>query len=309
MKKISYILLCMFLSIGCDDMSFTVDLDLPAHDPQLVVNALFEVDQPHSKVYLTHSIAPESNSSYNYIKDAVVLLKQNEQVIDDLQLQLDEVFDNDSSFCYLSDYTMQANTTYQLEVKHPTYPTALAQMTTLPGVKIESVILGEVMDYQRNLRFTINDPPAEDNFYLLRLKFKAKETTWEEDYPEWMGLWFESNDPSFTENDDFWEDQYDGRKVLFNDQLFNGNRKTFSVEVEYWNEIDSLQVILYSVSEDYYKYHQSRRLQNQDDGATFLGAEPVVVYNNIHNGFGIFASRSVEKVKLSVADSSVTVIE
>ena len=101
MKKISYILLYMFLSIGCDDISFTVDLDLPAHDPQLVVYAFFEVDQPHSKVYLTHSIAPESNSSYNYIKDAVVLLKQNEEVIDDLQLQLDEVIDDDSSFCYL----------------------------------------------------------------------------------------------------------------------------------------------------------------------------------------------------------------
>lgn len=309
MKKISYILLCMFLSIGCDDMSFTVELDLPPHDPQLVVNALFEVDQPHSKVYLTHSMAPESNSSYSYIKDAVVLLKQNEVVIDDLQLQLDEVFDNDSSFYYLTDYTMQANTTYQLEVKHPTYPTALAQMTTLSAVKIESVILGEVMDYQRNLRFTINDPTTEDNFYLLKLKFKATEMMWEEDDPKWMGLWFESNEPSFEENNDFWEDQYDGRKVLFNDQLFNGTRKTFSVEVEYWNEIDSLQVILYSVSKDYYKYHQSRRLQNQDDGDTFLGAEPVVVYNNIQNGFGIFASKSEEEVKLSVADSSINMIE
>ena len=77
------------------------------------------------------------------------------------------MIDDDSSFCYLSDYIIQANTTYQLEVKHPTYPTALAQMTTLSPVKIESIILGEVIDYQRNLRFTINDPPAEDNFYLL----------------------------------------------------------------------------------------------------------------------------------------------
>ena len=99
---------------------------------------LFKRHQPHSKVYLTHSIAPESKSSYNYIKDAVVLLKQNEEVIDDLQLQLDEVIDDDSSFCYLSDYIIQANTTYQLEVKHPTYPTALAQMTTLSPVNIQS---------------------------------------------------------------------------------------------------------------------------------------------------------------------------
>jgi hypothetical protein len=64
--------------------------------------------------------------------------------------------------------------------------------------------------------------------------------------------------------------------------------------VEY-EEIDSIKVVLYSVSEAYYNYHQSRRLQNQSDGSAILGAEPVVVYNNIQNGFGIFASKSKDE--------------
>ena len=107
----------------------------------------------------------------------------------------------------------------------------------------------------------------------------------------WEGIWFQSSEPSFDDKD-FWDDSFDGKIILFNDQLFNGNNKTFYTDIGYWKELDSIKVILHTVSESFYKYHTSSGLQNQNGFSEILGAEPVVVYSNIENGFGIFTATS-----------------
>lgn len=265
-------------------MSLTVDLDLPTHDPKLVVNAVLEAGDDLSKVYVSHSLNPVSLNQFSQIDDAVVVLKENNIIIDELTYQLDPNSDSDSAFYYVTDVVMEENKSYQIELTHPDYPTATAQEIIPSPTIIQSAELGAVSDNVRSLQFSINDPVEVNNYYLLRIKYIGEKG-------KWNGLWFESNEPAF-EGNQAWDQEYDGRKVLFNDQLFDGANKSFSLDVEFWEEMDSIKIILYTASEAYYNYHQSRRLQNQGEGSAILGSEPVVVYNNIENGFGIFASRS-----------------
>lgn len=310
MRKIHYIILLAFILNSCDNMSLTVDLDLPLHDSQLVVNAILKGGEDLSKVYVSHSLDPVSLNQYTQIDDAAVVLKENNTIIDDLTYQQDPSSELENTFCYVTEVLLQENKSYKIEVSHANYPTATAQEKIPASVNIQSVVLGPLSSYKQTCNFTINDPAGIDNYYLLRLKFKEKEMIWGEDPNKWYGLSYESNEPSFEGNDLF-DDGTQGRKVLFNDQLFDGTNKTFSLNIIYdfefeeeiyyleYAEIDSIKVILYSVSEAYYNYHQSKRLQNQSDGSAILGTEPVVVYNNIQNGFGIFASKSKDEFSLA----------
>lgn len=273
MKKTLCLLFLVSILFGCDDMSMTINLSLPEHEPLLVVNATAEADN-NIKVYITNSIDPLSSDFFEYIDDAVVLLK-GEQLLDTL------MFDSIKGY-YLSNEVLEAGRNYQIEVNHSDFSTVFSEVYVPYAVQILAAELGAISDYFRAFEFKIEDPLAEDDFYLLRMKGYVEGYGWE-------GLWFESSEPSF-DNKDFWEESFDGRKILFNDQLFNGTNKTFYMDIDFWEELDSVKIVLHTVSESFYKYHMSRRLQNQNGPSEILGAEPVVVYSNIQNGFGIFSA-------------------
>lgn len=277
MKKIAYLLSITLVFTACEDMSMTVDLEMPEHEPLLVVNSIFrDVDIDDYRVYVTHSVGPLSSDTFQYIDDANVLLKEGDLLMDTLDFEAAENF-------YFTSKSLEQGKTYHLEVSHPNYPTASAEVLIPTPVEIQSVVLGDIAEYTRELQFTISDP-EESNYYLLKVGFMAQTSG--------GYIYFDSDDPSF-EGKDFWGDGFDGRKIMFNDQLFNGLDKEFSLDIDYWEGMDSIKVFLHSVSESYYKYHESRKLQNQSGGSELLGAEPVVVYNNIQNGFGVFAATSL----------------
>lgn len=278
MKKILYLLSIAFVLTACEDMSMTVDLDLPEHEPLLVVNSIAESGVNLTQVYVSHSIDPLSSDDFEYVTDASVVLKENNVLMDEMFCAGDPIY------FYTTHEQIEEGKTYQLEINHPSYPTTTTEVTAPVSVAIQSVVLGDTSEYTRELQFTISDP-EEGNYYLLKV--------FENDGYGWHGVGFETADPSF-EDKGLIEDGYEGRKVMFNDQLFNGMSKTFSLDIDYWEGIDSVKVQLYTVSESFYKYHVSRKLQNQSERgpSSILGAEPVVVYSNVQNGFGVFAVKS-----------------
>ena len=285
MKKKLHILALTLILFSCDDMSMTINLSLNEHESLLVVNANAEADKK-LKVFVTKSIDPLSSNSFEYIDDAVVLLKEDMQLLD--RLLFDKIKE-----CYLSNEVIESGKIYQLEVNHSDFLLASSEVYVPNIVEIQNAELGLISNDFRAFEFDVDDPLFIDNFYLLRIKGYVEDIEYEEDSIgfRWKDLWFESSDPSF-DNNNFWGESYEGRRILFNDQIFNGTKKTFYMDVSYWEELDSVKLVLYSVSESFYKYHISRILQNQNGTSEILGAEPVVVYNNIQNGFGVFAATS-----------------
>ncbi len=286
MKNLLYLMPIVVLFTACEDMSMTIELDLPVHKPLLAVNSMVESGDNPIQVYVSHSIDPLSSDDFEYVTDASVVLKENNVLLDDMY------YPGDPFLFYTTNEQLEEGKTYQLEINHASYPTATAEVRVPVSVEIQSVTLGDASDYMMDLRFTIQDP-AENNYYLLKVLVN--------DGYGWKGVGFETVDPSF-EDKGLIEDGYEGRKAMLNDQLFNGTNKTFSLGIDYWPEVDSIKVQLFTLSESYYKYHESRKLQNRSEHgpSSILGAEPVVVYNNIQNGFGVFAVRSKNEFVVAV---------
>ncbi|MCG8574737.1 MAG: DUF4249 domain-containing protein [Flavobacteriales bacterium] len=80
-------------------------------------------------------------------------------------------------------------------------------------------------------------------------------------------------------------------ELFFNDKTFNGTNYTFTAQSYIPEDIEAKVVVkIKSLSEDLYKYKISYSKYINVQGSVF--AEPVQVYSNIENGFGIFGGYS-----------------
>lgn len=88
---------------------------------------------------------------------------------------------------------------------------------------------------------------------------------------------------------------------MFTDVLFNGKTKYEERDVDSYvyspdkEQIDSLLVILYSLSDDLYKFLISYKSYDNTRGAIIYD-QPSLIYSNIRNGYGVFGSYSVDTV-------------
>lgn len=177
--------------------------------------------------------------------------------------------------------------------------------------------------FSKTYRVTMKDDGEQENYYLIR--FEDGFPTLEEDNT-WSYRWYSktvdySSDPLFSKDltalDKVlgydWLSGYNGR--AFSDELINGKEYTFNFteqstyigfppnedfpDIDYPEETPSpnpappalSRVVLYSLSEDYYKY--LKVLQTKDDGSLSNSlinaglAEPIRVYSNVAGGLGI----------------------
>ncbi len=146
-----------------------------------------------------------------------------------------------------------------------------------------------------DIQLSFNDPQGED-YYALKITYRD---AFSESY-----TCFNTSDPTFTVNNDyaFGNENENGtttlcEEVLFTDVTFENTKKTMHVELYALNTDfitdPKFEIELKHVSKDFYLFNVSNRLQ-QNTGDNPFG-EPVVVYSNIENGFGIFAGFSKSK--------------
>ncbi|MAN50278.1 MAG: hypothetical protein CMD04_05630 [Flavobacteriales bacterium] len=295
MKKNFLKLFIVFTFFGCEEMSTVIDIDLPEHNPLLVVNSVPEI-KDYVRVYISHSLDPLSNNQYKFLDDATVLLKYDNIIDTALFVQ-----SSSEEPCYYNVPNLIEGKTYTLEAYHHDYPTANSTISVPFGVAIENVQVDSLYENRILLNFSIIDP-IEENYYYLRFTIKQN--------GKWKTTAFESSDPSFDDRGLIDDGQISGRKILFNDQLFNNSKKSFDVNLIIKNNdsddqfsldndninlsIDSVKIHFFTITESYYKYHLSRKMQDRNENNplnNLLGTEPVVVYNNINNGYGVFGVR------------------
>ena len=155
----------------------------------------------------------------------------------------------------------------------------------------------ETMIYNATFNLTFNDNPSQNNYYRIRLflhtvgqEDEEVDEFIEKSYP----IILYSNDPSLSQGIPWDGYTFSGRTALFSDDLFNGEQKSISFDMEYKlsgiEYGDSLFLQVTSFSEDGYKYFNSLE-RNRDRFISPFGTEPVPVYSNVNNGIGIFSSR------------------
>lgn len=296
MKRFFYSIIIVFSFVSCDNLQAVIDVDLPPHEPKLVVNSVNEVGKKW-KAYVSVSQAPLSSSDFVFLNDALVILI-------DASTTLDTLSYNAPKNKYESSLIVEEGTNFEIRVSHSKYNTVNANLFPFQKVPLKSVKeLQNISGETTSLKFTIDDPQST-NYYMINLKAyysqDAFDSTdiWEEYYSEMEKIYFDSDDPSLNQG------QFSAGKVLFDDKLFNGTTKEFNLlfDSDVSTKADSILLNLWSVDYAFYNYFTTKIIQSNTGNNPIFNSEPVNVYNSFLDGedeiqgYGIFAVSSRDSV-------------
>jgi hypothetical protein len=225
-------------------------------------------------------------------------------------------------------FTPEIGQEYIIEVESSGYETVRARCTVPEPVQIQSVDTTTVVfepdegyywGYsESSLQFdiTIQDPPGEENYYLLSARVNRSYREWRDttviivDSLYYGNQWnYFPRDSVYTIFDirryvshpyltttDIVEEASTSRGILFSDKLIDGKSYSFRASVYEYDLVsaDSAEVDLrlHSISESYYKYLNSRQkhYETKDNYLTV----PVIVYTNVESGTGFFGGYSTD---------------
>jgi|TARA_Y100000992_G_scaffold154987_1_gene103523 hypothetical protein len=296
MKRLLFLLSISLAYISCEKV---IPFEGDVNTPKLVINSVFESDSTF-KVHVSSSRSVIDTASFNNIDDAIVTIKDgNENIIETLN-HVENGFYKGQTF-------PQENQTYILEVNHPNYANITASDSLPSPITINSVDTSTIIDPINGNRLQISmnfdDPENTQNYYLIEtysvneyLVIKNSDTTeYELDTTkQFMVL----TDEVFQNGGSPWREQ-----GLFNDLLFNGQNKTLELEIpnDSWSGSEdgydwsyqtlTLRLYLHNITLSYYYYRTSLELFQNASGNPF--AQPVQVFSNVENGFGVFAGSQI----------------
>jgi hypothetical protein len=285
--KILFGLLVTSIISGCEkQLPFNEEIKAP----KITLNASFMPDSTW-KVYLNRSLSVIDSGELSPIENAEVSVLGSNGSAFTLSY-------NPSKRYYSSNITVEPNVAYSITASAPNFNTVFAKNTAPSPVEILNVdTLSRLGQFERVrvFRINFNDPPDAENFYLVKIVEIVNST-----FTNWQGetianiqtrpIFISSNDVSADQRDEFHE------YLTFSDELFNGQNKTFVCESSsyysmFGNNITiSYQVEIRNISREMYNFRRSILLYSMVDGNPF--AEPVRVFTNIENGFGIFGGEA-----------------
>ena len=238
---------------------------------------------------------------------------------------------------YQSQYKAEPGNNYKLTVNVNGYEEVVAE-SFLPSEisvsKIDTISELNKEEYYSSIKQYANvsfqDVAGEENFYefeIYRLNFQADSIDGQlMFYPSHIDrVWGQTDDPIINpdNSDDIIFGSYSSN-MLFTDELFSGKSHTFKLQVNdvynyyddygygyggyegdyeknypYIRSYDVFIIELRNCSKDYFLYKKTFDAQRySDDGL----AEPVMVFNNIDNGVGIFGGYTNQRTPVAFSD-------
>ncbi len=281
-----------------------VDVDVPYEGDKIVLNAIQGPPGPWT-VELTMSkyILDDRTANYDPITTADVTIYEE----DGTSYSLTGV-----GF-YTIDKHPQEGSKYRIVARADGFRDVDAEMTVPRVVKIIDVewdSTGVVQkpprpdlpppfnfnSYRIPIKVTFTDPPGVKNFYAIMVYLHLVNSVTD---PETQEIRKDSltsvtrtwiDDPAIAIEDD--------RKMRFSDNAFEGTTYTANMIAQLREtsnqELYRVDVVLVSLSEEYFRYEESREVSTQNEGDPF--AQPVQTYSNVNNGLGIFAGYAMDEV-------------
>lgn len=285
MKRIFLISFCISILLSCEK---EVDINIKT-EPLIVVNSFLNPDSI-IKVNISKGLNIFDTLNVLFVDNANIELLTDNQSLGFLK------YDKDGN--YLMNFKPVENKKYNLQVTVPGFAKCEASDIIPSKTNIISIDTASVYkNYTNVLECKINflDNPETEDYYLLDIKAIAgyyiiQHSNNEDDNDT---TYFEQS-IDFETDDDFVEEKIESDNimygVIFSDKLINGKLNKITVDID--NNIlqikdkNVIKFYLKKISKDYYLYAKSyARYLNYDDE---LFGEPIQVYSNIKNGFGIF---------------------
>ena len=296
------------MTLGTLSCEKEIEIDQTRIKPKMVVNAVLDPGSAYVLLDLSESRDMLFDlQEFPHITNAIVKLYEEGVLVAELT-------ENESEEFYYLDYQVEAGKTYKLIVEHNDFDNVEAiTRVPFPG-QIGLVTMERHENLKVDLEVSVEDYQHEANFYAISVLRRDTliDTT---------GLFFDNMYNQYQKyvynlnyactNDEAIEypeyDVIEGRNCsndfYLTDEKFLNSSRVFSMysEIYYpYYEVSELYteaiVTLSSFSEEYYKYLISRDLFLYSES---VFSEPVKIYTNVINGFGIFGAKSAVSAKIS----------
>ena len=275
--KNNLIVICLFLAfVSCEkDLNTKVVIS-----PKLCFNCILNPDSLiHGSLSLSQSICEDK--TIVKIDHATIELKKDGQLIGILQ--------NTGNGIYRLNIKPTSGSLYEINIAADGFP-LLHASTTVPAKPPVSYRLdnkekhenGLYPFYTYRITYDIQDKPGANRYWHYKMRYII--------YNGFHGYFFDINSPII---DDFNKVTDSSQKygyyysyyLRINDIQADGKTLTFT-DLSYDKDV----VYFMDTDEHYDKYMKSTIKQRINDGDNLLFNEPVQIYTNIENGFGIFGS-------------------
>lgn len=268
-----------------------VDISIPAHEPLIVVNALFKSGDSMN-VHISTS-GHISEPLLQGLGAATVILYSGNNTNNLLP---------GKNGWYSSAQKAIEGGSYKLEVTYDSYKQVIATDYVPHPVSfgLANYIPQESVDdwghIFSSIDVLITDNAAQTNYYEIEVRPGAKIRS----VPN-SGYNAGTKSNSMIIKNEGYTGEIFTKSLVFSDALFNGKTIALKIGFAYNNNVDHTIVSLRSVSENYYRFKKSLYRYEENSYADIWNtSNPVGLYSNIENGFGIFAGYS------EVCDSAYT---
>jgi hypothetical protein len=289
----------MFMAATCEK---PVDINIAEPNPKLVLICNFTDDDLFKVAVSKSQGALSSNIVTEYIGDANVEVWEGEQLLTTLFLVEGPngdppYFTNDKVKPKVGvEYTIKARAEgfISIQAKNKIPQSIALEEVSIKDLQVFSTTKPGEKQYNYNISLRFIDPIDTDNYYHVNLYQKTNL------YRVSLGDTIITSTQSTTTDiipvsNSYFEVSSPTGGLLLDDSPFNGQEKSLvfpmSVIIDTKQAIlGNIDVELRSVSKEYYLYLSSIKRQKTNPSVPY--AEPVILFNNIINGQGIFAGYS-----------------
>lgn len=306
MTRLFIICLLSILLFSCEE---TVDFPIPQTEQKLVILSDFSAGKP-LKVTVTRSESLlSSDTNFVAISNAEVNLYQDNNLLETLTFV--QQAPPEGLFFQTNNFQAALGTTYELRVRAPGMPMVKATSSLPKPVALKNVNLrnidkvttfqGDRATYNYTLDLVIQDPLPIGNRYHLFIRQQKLAMAEGDGRPTEAS----NEQPIITAINRATTDveSYHRGGFLFDDRDHNGQELHYTFQIQTTTssaneKLGKLFVELRTVSEDYYLFNQSISNAFQSSGEPV--DQPVIIYTNVENGYGIFAGYSMVKDSLII---------
>jgi Domain of unknown function (DUF4249) len=273
-------LFSLLLALGCNQI---VEIDLPEHKPQLVVNAGFTPDSIW-KCRVTASQGIQVSTDPVAVTNATVTIWDNGVAIDTL------LHASADTFLSIADRKPVAGHTYTIRASAPGFEdvsgTETVPMPVLPALVAwrDSAFIDPFGNVRAELTVAIDDPAGVHNRYLVSIFQVDTFILGVDTIYGSNSMYGESQDLELKFN-------YIANGFFIDDVNFDGRRR--EMKMQYYTSDHGgsgntgIHYIVSTVTDSYYYYLTTLVDFYNANGNPF--AEPVRMYSNMTPGMGIFA--------------------
>ncbi|PRY86627.1 DUF4249 domain-containing protein [Mongoliibacter ruber] len=277
-----------------------IEVEIPNQEPRLVLNALLEQNDT-LKVYLTKSRSVLEGREYDgfeSVRNAIVSLRDESGQV----FTFDPV---DRSLPWMDNYVYELpnpglleGKSYEIIAEASGFNTVNSFQTLPESVKIKEVNftdLGEDPNFTSQNIYEVSvkfDDLPGSNYYEISGNMLGKSFYVNEG--DTMFYFYSSELYPNPVNQALKKDHMMRQVLLFQDVYLNGEDSEVTFRTRFPRDVDiEITINLSHVSEAYYRYYDTADLQRYNQGDIL--SQPVLVYNNIRQGIGIFKSRNTNQ--------------